>query len=183
MKHVGSNPAPSNNENTAKKEEDWMNNFVKACLFIVIILFLVGCTATNINADRSEAMRRISELREIAKAYRTATINNLENEDLLCICALYRNVNLTFSEKEKIANELINNRNEAITPQEWDLVDAHMIKIGMSRCALYASRGKPSKINKSVGVWGVHIQHIYSLLRTTPVYVYTQNGKVTSWQN
>lgn len=53
------------------------------------------------------------------------------------------------------------------------------IKIGISKCQLYASWGMPNDDNESVGRWGVHVQHVYG----SGTYVYTENGRVTSWQD
>lgn len=59
------------------------------------------------------------------------------------------------------------------------LVDQGRIKMGISECQLYASFGLPEDQNRTVGRWGVHIQHIYG----GGTYVYTENGRVTSWQD
>jgi hypothetical protein len=58
------------------------------------------------------------------------------------------------------------------------LVLDEKIKIGMSQCQMYASWGEPNDENRSVGPWGVHIQHVYG-----NSYVYTENGKIKSYQN
>ncbi len=52
------------------------------------------------------------------------------------------------------------------------------IKTGMSLCQLYASWGYSNTQNRTVGSWGTHIQHVYG-----NQYVYTENGRVTSWQD
>jgi len=124
-----------------------------------VVIILSGCAAMMVN------------------------MNNLENEDSIHLCAAYGHMYTTQSQKEKIMNEL--NRRNAITSQEWDLIHAKKIRVGMSRCALYASWGSPIKVNKSGGSWGSHIQHVYGMYSqySTPNYVYTENGKVTSWQN
>lgn len=59
------------------------------------------------------------------------------------------------------------------------LVRKGHIKIGISKCQLYASWGIPNDDNESVGRWGVHVQHVYG----GGTYVYTENGRVTSWQD
>lgn len=59
------------------------------------------------------------------------------------------------------------------------LVRKEKIRIGVSECQLYASWGLPNSQNKSVGQWGVHVQYVYG----DGTYVYTENGRVTSWQN
>lgn len=53
------------------------------------------------------------------------------------------------------------------------------IKLGISECQLYASWGMPEDQNRTVGSWGVHVQHVFGL----GSYVYTENGRVSSWQN
>lgn len=61
-----------------------------------------------------------------------------------------------------------------------NLVKSRLIRIGINQCALYASWGYPKSQNRTVGSWGVHIQHVYGDFGP---YVYTENGRVTSWQN
>lgn len=58
------------------------------------------------------------------------------------------------------------------------LIKALRVKIGMSECDLYASWGYPESSNRSVGIWGVHTQHVYD-----GAYVYTENGRVSSVAN
>jgi hypothetical protein len=60
-----------------------------------------------------------------------------------------------------------------------NIVKKRHIKLNISTCDLYASWGTPDDENKSVGSFGVHIQHIYRRFGT---YVYSQNGRITSWQ-
>jgi hypothetical protein len=52
------------------------------------------------------------------------------------------------------------------------------IQIKMNECELYASWGLAENKNESVGSWGVDTQHVYG----NNVYVYTRNGRITSWQ-
>jgi hypothetical protein len=59
------------------------------------------------------------------------------------------------------------------------LVRKEHVNMGISECQLFASWGLPSDQNRSVGSWGVHTQHIYY----SGTYVYTENGRVTSWQD
>jgi len=51
------------------------------------------------------------------------------------------------------------------------------VKIGMSSEQVIVSWGKPNKINKSIGSWGVHEQWIYR-----GQYLYFENGLLTSLQ-
>ena len=61
-----------------------------------------------------------------------------------------------------------------------NLVKSEQIQIGINQCTLYASWGYPKSQNRTVGSWGVHIQHVYGDFGP---FVYTENGRVTSWQN
>lgn len=76
-------------------------------------------------------------------------------------------------------------RRSLLSEHEKQLVFKKQIQRGMGLCALYASWGKPDRENRSVGSWGVHIQHVYNagLRYIRPTYVYTENGRVTSWQD
>jgi hypothetical protein len=61
-----------------------------------------------------------------------------------------------------------------------NLVKSEQIQIGINQCTLYASWGYPKSQNRAVGSWGVYIQHVYGDFGP---FVYTENGRVTSWQN
>lgn len=50
--------------------------------------------------------------------------------------------------------------------------------IGMSREMATISLGRPNDINRTVGSWGVHEQWVYDDL-----YLYFENGKLTSYQD
>jgi len=52
--------------------------------------------------------------------------------------------------------------------------------LGMSDEMARISLGDPDDINRSVGTWGVHEQWIY---REYNLYIYFENGKLTSYQN
>ncbi|WP_299209776.1 hypothetical protein [uncultured Dokdonia sp.] len=49
---------------------------------------------------------------------------------------------------------------------------------GMSREMATISLGSPNDINRTVGSWGVHEQWVYD-----DIYLYFENGKLTSYQN
>ncbi|EMQ93772.1 hypothetical protein D778_01533 [Xanthomarina gelatinilytica] len=50
--------------------------------------------------------------------------------------------------------------------------------IGMNREMATISLGRPKDINRTVGSWGVHEQWVYD-----GIYLYFENGKLTSYQN
>ena len=65
----------------------------------------------------------------------------------------------------------------------WDkdiisLIKAQRIIIGMTKEQILLSWGKPDKINRTVGSWGVHEQWIYG-----DKYLYLENDKLTSFQD
>lgn len=92
--------------------------------------------------------------------------------------------NTTFSELTRQYQSELERRN-LLSQNEKDLAAKKQIQRGMSLCGLYASWGKPDRENRSVGSWGTHIQHIYhaGLRYVRPTYVYTENGRVTAWQD
>lgn len=51
--------------------------------------------------------------------------------------------------------------------------------LGMNACAIIAAFGRPDRSNKSVGSYGEHYQVIYEQPK---LYLYVENGKLTSWQ-
>jgi hypothetical protein len=65
-------------------------------------------------------------------------------------------------------------------PLTQKLAKEQKIQIGMTSCQMYGSYGRPKTENRSVGSWGVKIQHVYSEVDT---YIYTTNGRISSWQN
>lgn len=62
----------------------------------------------------------------------------------------------------------------------YEKLKAGKIWIGMTDEQCKISIGEPTKINRSVGSWGTHEQWIYS---KSDVYLYFENGKLTSWQD
>jgi len=59
-------------------------------------------------------------------------------------------------------------------------IAARRVALGMNWCEVYAAFGLPNVVNRSVGLYGEHIQFVY---RDSGRYVYTENGIVTSWQD
>ena len=55
-----------------------------------------------------------------------------------------------------------------------------MIWLGMTEEMARLSKGSPTKINRTVGSWGVHEQWVYDF---EDMYLYFENGILTSWQD
>ena len=63
--------------------------------------------------------------------------------------------------------------------KELGLIGSQRIELDMSENAMLCALGYPEDSNRTVGSWGVHTQHVYG----DGLYIYVQNGKVTSWQD
>lgn len=93
----------------------------------------------------------------------------------------------------EMADEILTFKNEIAIKSEQQLEEesikatekkkedlaAHRIWIGMSKEEAEISQGKPNDINRSVGSWGTHEQWCYP----GGVYLYFENGRLTSWQD
>jgi hypothetical protein len=63
---------------------------------------------------------------------------------------------------------------------DWDAVQSRSIRVGMSRCAVLASWGNPSKINRaSYGDQWVYCRDGAYCINNQ--YVYVRHGRVTGW--
>lgn len=76
-------------------------------------------------------------------------------------------------------------RRGLIAADEWPLVEAKKIRNGMSRCAMYAAFGGPDRENRTVSGSHVHVQHVFNAgyRYIKAFYVYTDNDRVTAWQD
>ena len=66
------------------------------------------------------------------------------------------------------------------TEEEVRKIESQEIWIGMNTNAAKEMFGYTSNINRSTGSWGVNEQWVY---RKKGMYLYFQNGKLTSWQD
>lgn len=75
-------------------------------------------------------------------------------------------------------------RRKLLSLEEQAAADRGQLLIGMSRCAMFAVQGAPIAQNSTTSASGTFIQHVFFNSRVTfkREYVYTQNGRVTSWQ-
>lgn len=114
----------------------------------------------------------------------TMTPEQIALKSDLDLCRGYRGA-MRVQGETAAAYKLEMQRRNLLTQEEWDLAAKKQISMGISQCALYAAWGVPGRENRSVGSWGVNIQHVFNVgYPYVPAsYVYTRNGKVTSWQN
>jgi hypothetical protein len=94
----------------------------------------------------------------------------LRQEDALQLCLTYH-----LAGQQRIREEL--NRRQALSVEEWALVDAKRIGIGMSRCALLASWGIPEGTRRQVTAAGQSLQYIYPGRR-----IYLENDRIAAFK-
>jgi hypothetical protein len=72
-----------------------------------------------------------------------------------------------------------------LTEEERRAVAQGELLIGMTRCGMYSAMGTPIAENSTTNASGQFTQHVFSIpwRSAKRIYVYTQNGRVTSWQN
>jgi hypothetical protein len=84
--------------------------------------------------------------------------------------------------KEKKENELVE-RKAYLMRKFGNLITNKILEgriwIGMTKGMAIESQGKPNDVNRTVGKWGVHEQWIYPY----NIYLYFENGDLTSWQD
>lgn len=135
---------------------------MKILTFVLLLTaFLTGCAGSPFQLSRMDS-------NQLSTVSNDQLIRALGND-------IYRN-ELMFEEARTRG---------LITDDEIRLIKEKKIRIGMSETALIASWGYPSKINRSVGSYGVHKQFVYESYSkySSPTYVYVENGKVRSWQD
>ncbi len=129
-------------------------------IIIVLVVTFAGCAGSPARIG----MMSSEELREI---------NSLN------LCNAY-----AFNGSEPAKIEL--QRRNVVTDEEWALIEKKQLRVGMSQLGLICSWGKPGtygSINKTVTQYGESIQWVYrSCEACKTTYVYTDKGKVTTWQ-
>ena len=66
---------------------------------------------------------------------------------------------------------------------KFDAMIDGKVMTGMSESQVQNSWGRPTKINRSVGSYGVHEQWVYDRGSNGAQYIYFENGSVTSMQS
>jgi len=81
---------------------------------------------------------------------------------------------------EPLKSELIRElqRRGALTQAQRKRIEEGKLNIGDSELMIYAVLGEPEDINRTVGSFGEHKQWVYP-----SQLIYTENGKVTGWQD
>lgn len=123
-----------------------------------------------------------------APRYASFEMEKIRATDPNQLCALYHdwrvNDQLEPEAKRQLEAGMLAN---GLPEKDLELAREGSIQVGMTLAGLYAAWGFPKRANRSVGRFGVHIQHVYEWgyypdnHRTA--YVYTENGILTSWQD
>ena len=133
----------------------------KTMVFVLLPILVLGCACSpsRVLLTKSDQLKDVSTF-DLCKAYFLKPTAKLKLE--------------------------LRERN-AFTPEEWSFIDEQKIYIDMREVALVCAWGHPGlfgSVSESVADEVVHKQWVY---RACPgckaLYVYTENGKVTSWQN
>lgn len=82
-------------------------------------------------------------------------------------------------------------RRRKVRPEAVATIHARKLAIGMNSCEMVAAVGPPTDQNRSVSAWGTRTQWVYDYYGGTvragsykrPLYIYTENQIVTSWQD
>lgn len=69
--------------------------------------------------------------------------------------------------------------------EHWDWINRKTFGTGMSLTELICSKGLAYDVNTTSGSWGTHKQMVYGMpsRQFKRLYIYLENGVVTSWQN
>ena len=132
---------------------------------------LLDSVVSNIEKNEEErlAASKARNARKVAEEELKKKVPSMTSQQL---CARYSR-----SRQKFIREEL--HRRSAISAKDWVLIEEKSIRIGMSELALLCSIGEGEQRSRSVGSWGTHTQYVYG----HGVYVYVENGVVTSWQD
>jgi len=104
------------------------------------------------------------------------SLSELKKQDTATLCYTYAR-----TRQQKIKDEILSRKE--IKDGEWEAIDKKRAFIGMSELALVCSIGSNCDVNESVGKWGTHKQYVFRNCDTCKaMYVYVQNGTVTSFQ-
>lgn len=165
---------------------------MKFIILLVITLIFLGCAGSPFQLSR---MNR-EQLNTVTDAQlRRAMGNDISRNDLMFEEAVSRGLISDEQLAQNIGSRLYRmdlmleeaKSRKLFTDEEIELIKAKKARIGMSEHALIASWGNPGlygRVNKSVSRYGIRKQFVYrSCSNCSAVYVYTENGKITSWQN
>jgi hypothetical protein len=81
-----------------------------------------------------------------------------------------------------VLREELARRNIHMGSAEDELIGAKRLRVGTSRCLMWAAWGSSTRDNRTTTAYGTRIQHVFGSSGTRN-YVYTENGRITAIQN
>jgi len=97
-------------------------------------------------------------------------------------CAEIAEYTRQIEERQQIIKQWVEDNS---TPEVKRLIARRSFALGMNEIEVRASVGNPSKINKTVGSWGIHEQWMYygyQIGSHRETYMYFENSILTSYQ-
>lgn len=135
---------------------------MKYISLIMIIFLLSGCLASNV---------MISEYKTITSKM---PIENISTKQLCSYKA--------YIQDNKIQYEIVTELGKRIPKEEKIKLNKHYIWIGMKEDLVYCVLGIPTNINSTINKHGTNKQMVYRLNQYKTIYIYTENGIVSSFQ-
>lgn len=111
------------------------------------------------------------------KIYDFIKVKNKEQEEIKRL-EKQNDLKAKKAEYAKLEKELEKEYIKKYGQKTYDKLKEGYYWIGMNREMATISLGRPKDINRTVGFWGVHEQWVYD-----DIYLYFENGKLTSYQN
>ena len=102
------------------------------------------------------------------------------NDEKINLNLKHNTTQRVLTEKEKRELEKRDRIVERFGSRFGYLIASGKYAIGMTPEMVRASLGSPNDVNRTVGSWGVHEQWVYD---KKDLYIYFENGKVTSFQD
>jgi len=136
-------------------------------LAIIGLILFVGCTHMAAERDLNRTAHRVSRME-------SRELRETDTEVLLRAYKWHPEA------REAIKVELA--RRNIIDFSSWSPIERHKIHIGMTKEAVRLSWGDPSRINRTVGRWGIHEQWVYGRYPHAE-YLYFENNQLVGWQN
>ncbi len=133
---------------------------------LLLIVNVAGCALARESMFKRKAREMVSMSQE-----------QLNTFSALDLCAA-----LKITGSENIKENLLSR--PSFKEDDIYYIRNNSVRIGMSEYAMLCAIGRrPNDINKSVGKWGTHKQYVFRYDRYNVMYVYLENGIVTSVQD
>jgi len=145
---------------------------MKKIIIPIFLAMILGCA--HMAAER--------ELNRIANRTPKMTLEELQTVQTECLIRGYWVCLWDWHPQDNTNIKAELSRRGLVDYAWWTAIENKKILMGMTKEAIRLSWGKPRRINRTVGSWGIHEQWIYGKFPNAP-YLYLENGLVTGWQD